>query len=113
MRNRRVAGQQQAAHHQRRFTQQHHRPPVSCISQRAAHESDGEDGGELQHPEQADQQHAVGQLVDLVGERDDGDHAAEKRHEPPDEQEAEVAMAPQRGDIDRRQVPPAPWRAHR
>ena len=111
--DRRVARQHQAADHQRHLAQQHHGSPVSRIGQRAADEGDGEDGGELQHPEQADQQHAVGQLVDLVGERDDGDHAAEKRHEPPDEQEAEVAMAPQRGDIDRRQVPPAPWRAHR
>ena len=107
MAQRGVAGQHQAAGHQSGLAEQHHGSPVACIRKRAAHKGEREDGTELDHSQKADQKNAVRQDVNLVGKDDHGDHRAEERHKSPDEQQAEIAVAPERRDVDRGQVPPA------
>ena len=64
-----------------------------------------EEGGEqqrhqLHRAEQPDREGRAGELEDLEGDGDVGDHAADQGHELPDVEGAVVAMAAQRSDVD-------------
>jgi hypothetical protein len=115
IRKRRVAGKDEAASHQGRLRHEDHRPAVGGIREGAAQHREREYRDELQNTKQADQQQVVCQLVHLVRKGDDRDHAAEERHQPSHEQQSEIAVAPQRRDVDHRHVQPSTftWRRGR
>ena len=107
MRERGVACQREAASQQRRLGEQHQPAPVPSVGKRTPQKGKGKDGCELQHPEYADKQHAVGQLVDLVRKRDTRDHRAEEGDQSADEEEPEIAVAAQGRDVHRGRQQPA------
>ena len=56
---------------------------------------------DLGEPEQADRERRAGELVDLERERDRGEHRARERDALPGDEQAEVAVPPERPDVDR------------
>src|SRR5216683_2599069 len=101
-----VAGHEEAAGHQAGLAQEDHGPAIGGVGHGPTEHREHEQRRQLDQPQRADQQRAVRQLVHLVRDGDESDHGAEKRDQPPDEQEPEVAVPPQRRDVEGREAPP-------
>ena len=86
---------------QRRVGEQHEPAAVVRVGERAAEQRGAEQRDELGEPEQADHQRRAREVVDLERDRDVGDHRARERHGLADVEQPELAVPPERADVDR------------
>jgi len=73
---------------------QDHAAPVDGVGQGAAVQPEDDQWEEFGDAEQANGQRRVGELIDLEGHRDVGDHAAEERHGAAGEEQPKVPRGP-------------------
>jgi hypothetical protein len=99
--------------HQRELAQQHQTPAIDDVGERPAQQAERQHRDELGQAEQPDRKRRAGQRVDLVRDRHERQHRAEEGRELPEEEQPEVAVAPQRADVDDRVAQGAPGEAHR
>jgi len=85
--------------HLRGTGQDEHQATVGVVGEGAAIQPEHDQRDELDDAEGADREVGPGQLVELEGEGDVADHAAQVEHGPCPEQETEVAGLTQRGDV--------------
>ena len=85
---------------QRGVGDQHEPAAVVGVGERAAEQRGEEQRHDLRQPDQADQQRRAREVVDLERHRDVRQHRAGERDRLPDEEQAEVAVPPQRADVD-------------
>jgi len=89
-----------------------HQAAVDVVGEGTAIQPEHDQWDELDDAQGADREVGPGQLVELVGERDVADHAAQVEHRARPEQEAEVARVTQRADVDTQARQTCPQVAH-
>ena len=79
----------------------HHPAAVDGVGDRASDQGAPQERHELDGAQEADDERRVADLVGLERERDVGDHRAQERDPLADEEQAEVAVPPERPDVHR------------
>ena len=88
---------------QRKLGDLHHPAAVERVGERAAEERGREQRRKLGEAEEPDEERRAGEPVDLVRDRDVRHHRAEERDPAADEEQPEIAVPPERTEIDHRQ----------
>ena len=79
---------------------QHQPAPVEGVGEGAADQGHRQQRHQGGGAHEADDQRGVTDLVGLIGDRHVGDHGAQQRDRPPEPQQAKVAVAAQRADVE-------------
>jgi hypothetical protein len=100
VRQRSVHGQEHRDEHERDLRLEQQLPPVDRVGEGASHERHGHQRHQRAEAEQADRERRVGQLEDLVRDRDEAELAADDRDRLADPEPAERGRLAQRPRVE-------------
>jgi hypothetical protein len=100
MRQSGIYGQEHGDEHERDLRLEQQPPTVDRVGERAPDERDAHQGNERAEAEQADRERRVGQLEDLVRDRDEAELAADHGDRLADPEPAEGRRLPQRPRVE-------------
>ena len=99
VREHRVDGERERAAEQQRLATEQQAPPIDRVRECAAPERRHRERDELHGAEQPDDRGRLREIVDLHGQRDVREEAAERAHELAREDEAEVPVPAERSEV--------------